>query len=86
MDLGLPGFGVIQPCDDPLGCPGAVPWAELAQESTQSCEGCFQFLWSTYELNTFYLARNNNLFMAGIKGNTFEPVSGQTQYQNFAAG
>ncbi len=83
MDLGLPGFGVIQPCEDPLGCPGAVPWAEFAQESTQSCEGCFQFLWTTYELNTFYLARNNtNIFMSGINGNAFEPVESQTQYQN----
>jgi len=82
MDLApAPDGGVATPCDNEFGCQ-ATTWADFGQESTNGCEGCFQFLWTSYELNTIYLARNQNIFMSGTKGNAFEPLSGQTQYQN----
>lgn len=55
-------------------------WADYGQESPQSCLGCFQALWESYHLNTIYLARNNdNLFLTGTTGNTFDDG---TPYRN----
>ena len=58
----------------------ANTWSGFSQPSTNSCSGCFQFLWTSYELSTIYLARNNNnIFMTGTKGNS---TFGDPQYQN----
>ena len=43
----------------------AYPWAEFAQESTQSCDGCFEDYWNIFHLNTIYLARNNTQHLHG---------------------
>ena len=80
MDLTIPGGGVD--CGFNFPCE-AVPWAQYSQESTQSCDGCFGAYWSTFDLATIYLAQNDNvIFMAGVKGNAFSPLSGETQYEN----
>jgi hypothetical protein len=82
MDLAPAAGTVAYPC----GINGsqicnAHPWSQYSQPSSFSCNGCFAGLWSYFELNTIYLARNNNnVFMAGSKGNS--TISGYlTPYQ-----
>ena len=83
MDLSVPGLGVRCIVVIVSDC---YPWAKYAQESTNSCDGCFSNIWSTFHLATIYLAQNNtNIFMAGTKGNAFttDPNDpGETKYQN----
>jgi hypothetical protein len=89
-DLVIAGGGVDYGCGSFMGAEqycSAFPWAQYGHEGDSACSGCFQFLWAAYELNTIYLARNNqNIFMAGTQGNGFDELglrSGDTAYRNW---
>ena len=75
MDLApFPYSGVYNPQEGGLTDPTVYnsTWADVGHESTGACSGCFGALWTTYHLNTIYLARNNDtLFIAGTTGNAF---------------
>ena len=61
----------------------AVTWAEYSQESTQSCDGRFAAIWSTFDLGTIYLAQNNTQHLHDRdQGQRVLAESGETQYQN----
>ena len=81
-DLSIPGGGIATGYRFPTQ---AYPWAEYTQPGSQSCDGCFQNAWDVFHFGTIHLASGGGyIFMAGTKGNAFDPLpdSGQTTYQN----